>query len=53
MDGNFVQADYFDDPVHLNISNKMIARLGAKLHKEDNIKKLVPCDDEAFEMYRH
>lgn len=53
MDGNFVQADYFDDPIHLLASKESIARRGAKLHQEEDIKKLVPCDDEAFKMYRH
>jgi len=26
---------------------------GDKIHSEENIKKLVPCDDEAFSIYRH
>lgn len=26
---------------------------GDKVHSEQNIKKLVPCDDEAFKMYRY
>jgi len=30
-----------------------IAQIGNKVISEDNIKKLVPCDDEAFEMYRY
>ena len=26
---------------------------GDKVYDEENIKKLVPCDNEAFEMYRY
>ncbi len=26
---------------------------GDKIHTETYIKRLVPCDDEAFKMYRH
>ena len=29
-----------------------IARVGDKIYAEPIIKYLVPCDDEAFEMYR-
>ena len=29
-----------------------VARNGDKVSGKENIKKLVPCDDEAFEMYR-
>lgn len=32
---------------------KGIAKYGNKLHDEELVKKLVPCDDEAFTMYRH
>lgn len=30
-----------------------ILRFGDKVHFDSHIKKLVPCDDEAFKMYRH
>ncbi len=30
-----------------------IRRVGDKVHMEENIKKCVPCDDEAFKMYRY
>ena len=30
-----------------------IASMGDKVHNEESIKKLVPCDDESFNMYRH
>jgi len=53
MDANITQADYFDDPQHLEASNDIIARGGAKLHKEEEIRAFVPCSDEAFSMYRH
>jgi len=53
MDANIVIADYFDDPAHLQAPNETIARVGAKLHNKEKIKEFVPCDDEAFKMYRH
>lgn len=30
-----------------------VKRHGDKVHSYEHIKKLVPCDDEAIEMYRH
>jgi len=30
-----------------------IKRQGDKVYSEETIKRLVPCDEEAFEMYRH
>lgn len=30
-----------------------VKRMGDKVTSERNIKKLVPCDDEAFSMYRY
>ena len=30
-----------------------IRRNGEKAHDKDDIKKLVPCTDEALAMYRH
>ena len=30
-----------------------IKRMGDKVHDKETIKKLVLCNDEAFEMYRH
>ena len=52
MDANIVQADYFDDPIHLEASNELIARAGAKLHDRETIRLLVPCDDEVLGSYR-
>ena len=53
MDANIVQADYFDDPVHLEADNQKIADYGAKLSKLEDIKKFVNPDDEALKMYRY
>lgn len=30
-----------------------VARIGDKVSTESHIKRLVPCDDAAFEMYRY
>ena len=30
-----------------------IRSFGDKIHMENHVKKLVPCDTEAFKMYRH
>ena len=30
-----------------------IKRVGDKIHDDETIRRLVPCDDEAFKMYRH
>lgn len=38
---------------HAYMEEEAVARIGDKVHDERNIKKLVPCDDEAFAMYRH
>jgi len=53
LDANFVQGDYLDSPVHLGASEDMIAKLGAKLRWEEDIRRFVPCDDEAFGMYNY
>lgn len=34
-------------------SEQWIKANGDKVSSEENIKKLVPCDDEAFQMYRY
>ena len=33
-------------------SSEEVAREGDKIFGEENIKRLVPCEDEAFKMYR-
>ena len=53
MDANICQADYFDCDCHLQASEDLIARAGAKLCNENQIKNFVKCDDEAFQMYRY
>ena len=37
----------------LDQSEGYIKSSGDKLFSEDKIKKFVPCDDEAFKMYRY
>lgn len=34
-------------------TDERIRDMGEKMHNPASIKKCVPCDDEAFEMYRH
>ena len=34
-------------------SYKYIRDFGDKVHSKETIRKIVPCDDEAFKMYRH
>lgn len=52
MDANICFEDYFNCDCHLSASNEKIARAGAKLHNREKIRELVPCDEEALEMYR-
>lgn len=53
MGASIVTADFFDDPIHLKANNERIASTGAKLCKESDIRRLIPCDDEAFQMYNY
>lgn len=53
LDANFISARYLDDPAHLDVSWERIEKAGAGLHNERDIRRLVPCTDRAFEMYRH
>lgn len=53
LDANLEMADYLDGVSHLDCSNEQIVRGGAKLCDEEKIKEFVPCDDEAFKMYRY
>ena len=52
MDANFEPANYFDGDTHLKVTDEQIARNGAKLCDKNKIKEFVPCDEEAFKMYR-
>lgn len=53
LDANFERAEFLDGAEHLLATDDMIEKLGAKLTNEHDIRKLVPCDDEAFAMYRY
>lgn len=44
---------YTDNPYMPQDNFEMVKSNGDKISNEDNIKKLVPCDDEAFAMYRY
>ena len=53
LDSNLARSGYPEDTRHLDTSNEVIARLGAKLHDKNKIREFVPCTDMAFEMYRY
>ena len=44
---------YTDNPYSPQYSYEGVRDMGDKISGEANIKKLVPCDDEAFDMYRY
>jgi hypothetical protein len=48
-------AMYLANPYSLGFEDSFLAvkKFGNKIVDEEIIKKLVPCDDEAFEMYRY
>lgn len=46
-------AIYTDNPYMPLLNHEEVRQMGDKLHSPHNIKKLVPCDDQALEMYRH
>lgn len=52
MNANLEPANYFDGDTHLKATDEQIARGGAKLRPERKIREFVPCNDEAFNMYR-
>jgi hypothetical protein len=37
----------------VDMDDEWVSRHGDKVHNDDTIRRLVPCDDEAFKMYRH
>jgi len=45
-------AIYADNPYCPQIDYKGVAAMGDKIHDREIIKKLVPCDKGALEMYR-
>jgi hypothetical protein len=53
MDANLCKAEFFDSSDHLATANDQIANHGAKLYNPDKIREFVPCNDEAFKMYRY
>lgn len=55
MDANLVGEEgfmYFNGTHHLEADLRKIYQHGAKLVNKETIKKLVPCTEEAFNLYR-
>lgn len=52
LDANLERSDYLDGTNHLEVSWERILQAGAGLHNREKIRELVPCTDEALEMYR-
>jgi len=50
LDTNFGD---LSDGNHVMVSEEIIAKLWTKLLEIPKIKELVPCDDEAFSLYRY
>ena len=51
-----VRGGIHDWAIYCHLADKdwdFIRTQGNKVGGEENIKRLVPCDDEAFKMYRH
>ena len=51
-----IKGDIHDWAIYCHFADKSedwIAQHGDKVTMEKHIKKLVPCDDEAFKMYRY
>ncbi len=46
-------AIYLDNPYSPQPDFESVASMGDKTTNEETIKKLVECDDEAFQMYRY
>ena len=53
LDANLTDSDNLESPDHLEASFDLVARVGSKLHQEEQIKSIVDCDEETFEKYRH
>ncbi len=51
--GIYDWAIYIDNPYIPLGSYSGVRSNGDKVTNEENIKKLVPCDDDAFAMYRY
>ena len=52
MDSNLCDHEYFDCDCHLVQTWERIVDEGAKLRDKRDIRAWVPCDDEAYSMYR-
>lgn len=52
-DANLNPNNYLDGDGHLLSSWAGVMRHGAKLHQGEEIRRLIPCTDDAFNMYRH
>lgn len=51
-----VRGDIADWAIYLHFADRdwdWIRRRGDKTHSKDNIRRLVPCSEEALAMYRH
>jgi len=48
----FETEDFLNWTSHLSVPLKTIEELGSKLTKIEDIKRLVPCTEEALEFYR-
>jgi hypothetical protein len=53
LDANLEPDQYLGGNTHLAMPIELVLKHGAGLHREDLIRKIVPCTDEAFERYRH
>lgn len=53
LDSNLEPSPYLNSQRHLDASFEQVLRAGAGMHNEELIRSIVPCTDEAFEMYRH
>jgi hypothetical protein len=53
LDANLEPADCLGGFTHLEATDEQIARSGAKLYREYEIRAFVECDDESFKMYRY
>lgn len=52
LSSNFTGVLGLDDKDTYILPDGLIEKLGDKLRNVEDIKKLVPCDDEAFKQYR-
>lgn len=53
LDANLEPNQYLDGTTHLQRSYEDVLKHGAGIHSEKVIRRIVPCTDEAFAMYRH